>query len=41
MTSYIGFCSVVAITLASHARGPGFETQQKQLICILNDQIIY
>ena len=28
-----GFRSVVVITLASHARGPGFETQRKQLFC--------
>ena len=27
-----GFRSVVVITLASHARGPGFETQQKQVL---------
>ena len=27
----MGFRSVVVITLASHARGPGFETQRKQL----------
>ena len=26
----VGFRSVVVITLASHARGPGFETQRKQ-----------
>ena len=29
--SQVGFRSVVVITLASHARGPGFETQRKQL----------
>ena len=26
----VSFRSVVVITLASHARGPGFETQRKQ-----------
>ena len=31
--SQVGFRSVVVITLASHARGPGFETQRKQLFC--------
>ena len=27
---YRGFCSVVVITFASHAKGPRFETGQKQ-----------
>ena len=27
------FRSVVVITLASHARGPGFDPQRNQLVC--------
>ena len=34
------FRSVVVITLASHARGPGFETQRKQLFIWMFDDVV-
>ncbi len=33
---HASFHSVVVITLASHARGPGFEPQWKQLVNVLH-----
>ena len=34
------FRSVVVITLASHARGPGFDPQRNQLRCFLSDFLL-